>query len=124
MILLKHNNFEFKNILSGGYNILPNEPDVIVKKTMADGTEKRNYRKMKKTTIQVKFGRLNREMYNEYISHFLSPEDNYTYYDTSDGKYYTKKFFVEREKDSLNYIDDNEEEHEEFEITLTQCGED
>lgn len=123
MILLKHNNFEFKNILSGGYNILPNEPDIIVEKTMGDGSKKRNYRNMPKTTIKVKFGRLNREMYQEYISHFLSPEGVYTYYDSSKGEYYTKKFFVKRDDDSLNYIDNDEEEHEEFEITLTQCGE-
>ena len=43
MVLLKHDDFEFKNILSGGYNIIEDEPDVLSESTMADGSIRRNY---------------------------------------------------------------------------------
>ena len=71
MVLLEHNGFQFKNILSGGYNILENEPDILSEVKMADGSIKRNYGDMPKTIIKVKFGRLNKALYKEYISHFL-----------------------------------------------------
>ena len=74
MVLLKHGNFEFGNILSGGYKVLENEPDVISKVTMADGTIKRNYGEMPKTSIEIKFGRLDKETYIEYMSHFSQNE--------------------------------------------------
>ena len=55
MALLEHNNFPFKNILSGGYNIKEDEPDIISEVKMADGSIKRNYGSMPKTSIKVKF---------------------------------------------------------------------
>ena len=70
MTLLKHGNFKFKNILSGGYNIKEDETDVLSKVTMADGSIRRNYGKMPKTTIKVKFSQLNKDTVKEYISHF------------------------------------------------------
>lgn len=123
MALLKHGDFEFHNILRGGYKILPNKPEILSEVVMADGTKKRNYGEMPKTRIKVKFGKLDRETYREYISHFELPEDNYTYCDTDTGEMLTKKFFVTRPEDILDYIDDIDEEHEEFEILLEQCGE-
>lgn len=123
MILLKHNNFEFKNILRNGYKVLPNIQKVVKEIEMADGTIKRNYGEMPKTQIRVKFGELDKDTYRQYISHFNKPEDVYEYYDPNDGNRYTKKFFVERQEDSLIYVDDIEETHEEFEIILNQCGE-
>ena len=48
MVLLKHGNFEFHHILSGGFNILENEPDILSTITMADGSLKRNYGEMPK----------------------------------------------------------------------------
>lgn len=70
MDLLKHGDFTFKNILSGGYNITEDEPDIISEVTMVDGTIKRNYGRMPKTSIKVKFGQLNKDTYQEYMSHF------------------------------------------------------
>ena len=70
MDLLKHGDFVFKNILSGGYNITEDEPDVINEVIMADGTIKRNYGAMPKTNIKVTFGQLNKDTYKEYMSHF------------------------------------------------------
>ena len=123
MTLLKHGDFEFKHILKDGYKVLPNKPEVLSKVLMADGTVKRNYGYMPKTTVKVKFGKLNRETYREYISNFKFPEDNYTYCDTDTGEMLTKKFFVTRPEDKIDYIDDTDELHEEFEIILEQCGE-
>ncbi|MBQ8043593.1 MAG: hypothetical protein IJ272_05530 [Clostridia bacterium] len=123
MVLLKHGDFEFQNILSGGYKILSNKPHVLSEMTMADGTIKRNYGEMPKTTIKVKFGNLDRETYRQYISHFQLPEDTYTFFNTDTGEMLTKKFFVTRPEDNLEYADDLEETHKEFEITLQQCGE-
>lgn len=123
MVLLKHGDFEFHHILSGGFKVLSNEPKVISEITMADGSIKRNYGEMPKTTIKVKFGELDRNTYREYISHFKLPEDNYTYCDTDTGEMLTKRFFVKRPEDTLNYIDDIDERHDEFEIELNQCGE-
>lgn len=123
MILLKHGDFEFHHILSGGFKILPNKPKVISEIEMAGGAIRRNYGEMPKTTIKIKFGQLDRKTYREYISHFKLPEDNYTYYDTDTGEELTKRFFVTRPEDTLNYIDDLDETHEEFEIELNQCGE-
>lgn len=123
MVLLKHGDFEFQNILSGGYKILSNKPHVLSEMIMADGTIKRNYGDMPKTTIKVKFGNLDRETYRQYISHFQLPEDIYTFFNTDTGEMLTKKFFVTRPEDNLEYADDLEEIHKEFEITLQQCGE-
>ena len=123
MYLLKHNNFEFKNIISNGFAILPEEYQVITEIEMADGSVKRNYKEKTKTTIRVTFGRLNRELYRQYISHFILPEDVYEYYDTYTGEYKKKRFFVKRNADILNFINDIDEWHEEFEIELQQCGE-
>lgn len=123
MDLLKHGNFVFKNILSGGYKIIPNKPKVLAEITMAGGAIKRNYGEMPKTTIKIKFGRLDGNTYREYMSHFLLPEDNYTYYDTDSSKYFTKRFFVTRPEDSLINAQNSKEKHDEFEIILEQCGE-
>ena len=63
MVLLKHGDFEFHHILSGGFKILENEPKVISEITMADGSIKRNYGEMPKTSIKVKFSQLNKLKY-------------------------------------------------------------
>ena len=123
MVLLKHNAFEFKNILSGGYNIVENNPDIISEIKMADGTIKRNYGDMPKTSIKIKFGRLNKTTYQEYMSHFQSNEDIYSYFSPRTGKMLTKKFFVTFPENSILYGDETEQTYDEFEVELNQCGE-
>ena len=123
MVLLKHNDFEFHHILSGGYNILEDEPKVISEITMADGSIKRNYGSMPKTSIKVKFGQLDKETYQEYISHFANIEEVYTYFSPRKQTMLTKKFFVTLPKNSMLYGSDVEQKYEEFEIELKQCGE-
>lgn len=123
MVLLKHNDFEFHHILSGGYNILEDEPKVISEITMADGSIKRNYGSMPKTSIKIKFGQLDKETYQEYISHFANNEDTYTYFSPRQQIMLTKKFFVKFPQNSMLYGSDIEQTYEEFEIELNQCGE-
>lgn len=122
MVLLKHGNFEFKNILSGGYNITEDEPDVLSEATMADGSIRRNYGKMPKTNIKVTFGQLNKDKYKEYMSHFSNNEDIYSYFSLKQQKWLTKKFFVTFPETSVLSTTKNHR-YDEFEVELTQCGE-
>ena len=123
MVLLRHGNFEFHHILSGGFNILENEPEVISKVTMADGSIKSNYGEMPKTSIKIKFSQLDRDTYTEYMSHFENNEDIYTYFSPRKQTMLTKKFLVSFPESSLLYGDDTEQTYDEFEIELNQCGE-
>lgn len=123
MVLLKYGDFEFRHILSGGYNILENEPEVLSEIVMADGSIKRNYGEMPKTNIKIKFSQLDKETYTQYMSHFLNNEDTYTYFSPRTQTMLTKKFFVRFPENSLVYGSDSEQTYEEFEIELNQCGE-
>ena len=123
MVLLKHGDFEFHNILSGGYNILEDESDIISEVSMADGTIKRNYRDMPKTYIKVKFSQLDKSTYVEYMSHFSKNEDVYSFFSPRNQTILTKKFFVTFPENSMLYGDDTEQTYDEFEIELNQCGE-
>lgn len=122
MVLLKHNDFEIKNILSAGYNIVEDEPDVLSEVTMADGSIRRNYGKMPKTTIKVKFSQLNKDTYKEYMSHFSQNEDVYSYFSVKQQKMLTKKFYVTFPETSVLSITKNHR-YDEFEVELQQCGE-
>lgn len=123
MVLLKHGNFEFHHILSGGFNILENEPKVISEITMADGSIKRNYGEMPKTSIKIKFSQLDKKTYTEYMSHFVNNEDTYTYFSPRNQTMLTKNFFVTFPESSMIYGSDIEQTYDEFEIELNQCGE-
>lgn len=122
MDLLKHGDFTFKNILSGGYNITEDEPDVIKEVTMRDGSVRRNYGPMPKTYIKVKFSQLNKETYQEYMSHFSKNEDVYSYFSPRKQQMLTKKFFVSFPETSILSITKNHR-YDEFEVELEQCGE-
>ena len=122
MDLLKHGNFTFKNILSGGYNITENEPDVLSETTMSDGSIRRNYGPMPKTNIKVKFSQLNKATYQEYMSHFSQNEDVYSYFSPKQQKMLTKKFYVTFPETSIISITKNHR-YDEFEVELQQCGE-
>lgn len=122
MDLLKHGDFTFKNILSGGYNITEDEPDIIKEVTMRDGSVRRNYGPMPKTYIKVKFSQLNKETYQEYMSHFSKNEDVYSYFSPRKQQMLTKKFFVSFPETSILSITKNHR-YDEFEVELNQCGE-
>lgn len=121
MVLLKHNSFEFKNILSKGYKIVEDEPNVLSEVTMANGGIKRNYGKMPKTKIKIKFSQLNKDTYKEYTSHFAQNEDVYSYFSPKQQKMLTKKFFVKFPETSISSAI-KEHRYDEFEVELEQCG--
>ena len=123
MTLLQHGNFIFSHILSGGYNIIENDPDILAEYTMADGSIKRNYGIMPKTNIKIKFSQLDKNTYQEYMSHFSNNEDTYSYFSPRSQTNLTKKFFVSFPKNSLLYGSDTEQTYNEFEVELKQCGE-
>lgn len=122
MALLEHNGFEFKNILSGGYNILEDDPHIISESVMANGEIKRNYGDMPKTSIKIKFGQLSKDKYKEYMSHFQNNEDVYSYFSPRKQTMLTKKFFVKFPEASILSITNNHR-YDEFEVELEQCGE-
>lgn len=122
MVLLKHKDFEFKNILSGGYNIIEDEPDILSESTMADGSIRRNYGKMPKTNITITFSQLNKNTYKEYMSHFSQNEDVYSYFSPKQQKMLTKKFYVTFPETSILSVTKSHR-YDEFEVTLEQCGE-
>ncbi len=121
MALLKHGDFEFKNILKGGYKIKEDEPEILSEVKMSDRSIKRNYGDMPKTSIKIKFGRLDADTYKEYMSHFAKDEDIYSYFCPNTKTMKTKKFFVKRPEVSVLSTAVNEK-YDEFEIELNQCG--
>ena len=123
MGLLGHNGFEFSHVLRGGYKIQENTPDVLSKQTMANGAEKRNYGQMPKTTIKVKFSQLDKSTYQEYMSHFSQNEDVYSYFSPRQQTEKQAKFFVTFPENSLLYIDNDEQDYDEFTVVLTQIDE-
>lgn len=122
MALLKHGDFEFKNILSGGYKIQEDEPDVIAEVKMRSGAIRRNYGPMPKTHIKVTFGQLDKNKYKEYMSHFEKNEDTYSYFSPKKQTMLTKKFFVTFPETSVLSTTKNHR-YDEFEVELNQCGE-
>jgi len=121
MVLLKHGDFEFKNILSSNYQIQEDVPDVISSMTMADGSIRKNYGIMPKTNIKLKFGQMNNETYMEYLSHFSKYEDYFTYYSYKHKKYLTKLFEIT--PPTTNVIEAiNDGRIDEFEVSLSQVG--
>lgn len=122
MALLKHGDFEFSNILSGGFKILENESKILSEVIMADGTVKRNYGQMPKTSIKIKFSQLNKETYQEYMSHFTKNEDVYSYFSPKLQTMLTKRFFVTLPETSI-LSSTGKHRYDEFEVILKQCGE-
>ena len=122
MVFLRHNNFEFKNILSENYNIQEDIYDVLATETLADGSVRRNYGILPKTTIKIKFGRLNASDMTTYMSHFENNEGTYTYFSPKSNSTKTAIFYVEKPENSIVYADDSSKEYGEFEVTLKQIG--
>lgn len=122
MALLVHEGFEFKNILSKGYNLKEDTPDIISTITMSDGSIRKNYGKMPKTSIKVTFGQLNKSLFKEYIGHFNKYEDYFTYYSFKYDKMITKKFFISLPDISMISSVQNGR-YDEFQVELSQIGE-
>ena len=122
MALLIHENFEFGNILAGGYNIQEDNADKISVQTMGDGSVRTNYGKMDKTFIKITFGQMTKGLVREYLQHFQKHEDYYTYYSLKSGTMITKKFSVTAPDLSM-LLSIDEGCVDEWEIELSQIGE-
>ena len=122
MALLVHEEFEFGNILAGGYNIIEDEADKISVQTMGDGSVRTNYGKQDKTSIKVTFGQMPKSLVREYLQHFQKHEDYYSYYSFKANAMKKKKFSVSSpDLSMLLSIDDGWVD--EWEVELSQIGE-
>ncbi len=120
-VLLKHDDFEFGNILSNNYKIQEDVPDIIAKVTMADGSVRNNYGPMPKTIIKVIFGRMDEQTFENYLSHFSKFEDYFTYWSYKHQTYLTKLFEITPPTASV--IQSIEEGSlDEWEVDLSQVG--
>lgn len=93
--LVKIDDVKLKYILSGGYDIQENQEIILSKKTMADGTERRNIAEKKKTTIKIKFSQIDGVTLQQYNSLWLN-DFPLEYWSKDDRTYKTAIFRVEK----------------------------
>ena len=89
--LIKIEDTILKYILSGGYQIQENQEIVLSKKTMADGTERRNIAEKRKTTIKIQFSQIDGATLQEY-STLWQNDFNVEYWSKDDRMYKTAIF--------------------------------
>lgn len=114
--LIKIEDTILKYILSGGYQIQENQEIILSKKTMADGTERRNIAEKKKTTIKINFSQIDGatlQTYNELWKNDFTAE----YWSKDDRMYKTAIFRVENKPtNAMLYSPD--EIFDEFDVVL------
>lgn len=114
--LLKIGNTKIKYILKGGYQIQENQEIILAKKTMADGTVRRNVAEKKKTTIKIKLSRIDGETLQEYCNLWINDFEA-EYWSKDDRMYKTATFRVEKKpNNSILYSPD--EIFDTFDVTL------
>ena len=114
--LLKISSTKLKYILRGGYNIQENQDIILNKKTMADGTERRNIAEKKKTTINVKFSQIDGTTLKSYLT--LMQGDFTLYYWSKDTRQYKNGTFRLKEQPTNSMLYSQDEIFNEFDITL------
>lgn len=114
--LLKIENTILKYILSGGYQIQENQEIVLSKKTMADGTERRNIAEKRKTTIKIKFSQIDGATLQEYSS--LWQNDFNVEYWSKDDRMYKNGVFRLLKKPTNSVLYSPKEIFDEFDITM------
>lgn len=114
--LLKIENTILKYILSGGYQIQENQEIVLSKKTMADGTERRNIAEKRKTTIKIKFSQIDGATLQEYSS--LWQNDFNVEYWSKDDRMYKNGVFRLPKKPTNSVLYSPKEIFDEFDITM------
>lgn len=122
MALLMFRNYEFPKILASGYIIDEDVPNILAEYTMADGTIRRNYGRMPKTNITVKFSQLDQYEYMQIVEKLGQSDGEFTYYSPKHNGMMTKLFNITYPTASVNYEGDPII-YDEFEIKLEQCGE-
>lgn len=114
--LVKINGIKLKYILSKGYKIQENQEIVLAKKTMADGTERRNIAEKRKTVIEIEFSQIDGITLKEYSS--LWQEDFEAEYWSKDERTYKTGIFRLDKKPANEMIYSVDEIYDEFSITL------
>lgn len=114
--LLKIGNTKIKYILKGGYQIQENQEIILAKKTMADGTERRNIAEKKKTTIKIKLSQIDGATLQSYCNLWL--EDFEAEYWSKDGRMYKTAMFRVEKKPTNSMLYSPDEIFDEFDVTL------
>lgn len=114
--LIKIGETKLKYILSGGYDIQENQEIILAKKTMADGTERRNIAEKRKTTIKIKFSQIDGATLQEYSSLWQN-DFNVEYWSKDDRMYKTAVFRLSK-KPSNSILYSVKEIYDEFDITM------
>lgn len=114
--LLKIGDIKLKYILRGGYEIQENQEIILAKKTMADGTERRNIAEKRKTTIKITFSEIDGATLQSYCQLWLE-DFNAEYWSKDDRMYKTAVFRVENKPtNAMLYSPD--EIFDEFDVVL------
>ena len=114
--LVKIGDIKLKYILSSGYQIQENQDIILSKKTMADGTERRNIAEKKKTTIKINFSQIDGgtlQIYNELWKNDFTAE-----YWSKDERMYKTGVFRLKNKPTNSMVYSLKEIFDEFDITL------
>ena len=114
--LIKINDIKLNYILSKGYQIQENQEIILAKKIMADGTERRNIAEKRKTTIKIKFSRIDGLTLQEY-SNLWKNDFNAEYWSKDERTYKTGIFRVSK-KPNNSIINSTKEIFDEFEIVM------
>lgn len=114
--LIKIGNTKLKFILRGGYEIQENQDIVLKKKTMADGTVRRNIAEKKATTIKIKFSQIDGATLKEYSD--LWQDDFTANYWSKDDRTYKTAVFRLNNKPINAMLYSPEEIFDEFTIEL------
>ena len=114
--LIKIENTKLRYILSGGYQIQENQEIVLSKKTMADGTERRNVAQKRKTTIKIRFSQIDGVTLQSYND--LWQEDFNAEYWSKDDRMYKTAVFRVAKKPTNSILNSTKEIFDEFDITM------
>lgn len=114
--LIKIGDTKLKYILSGGYQIKENEDIILAKKTMADGTERRNIAEKKKTTIVITFSQIDGATLQEYST--LWQNDFNVEYWSKDDRIYKTGVFRLNNKPTNSMLNSTQEIFDEFDIEM------
>lgn len=114
--LLKIGDTKIRYILRGGYQIKENQEIILAKRTMSDGTERRNIAQKTKTIIKIKLSQIDGETLRLYCGLWRN-DFVATYWSKDDREYLTDVFRVEnKSNNSMLYSPD--EIYDEFEVVM------
>ena len=114
--LVKIGQTKLRYILSGGYDIQENQEIVLKKKTMADGTVRRNIAEKREINIKIKFSRIDGITLSEYNA--LWQDDFEAEYWSKDDRTYKTATFRLSKKPTNTIIYSLDEIYDEFSVEL------